>query len=138
MHGNVRYASCVYVARDSGCFSVYLRCSWSSLHYKIYIRKISFLRIQCDTLWISHYDQQKAQQYLVAFVYLADLVLSGFPYGPILSAPVREKTLLDWFTHSMRFTECRNPWTFGNHVFHMILTNNQNYPLCLYFCGFGF
>jgi hypothetical protein len=56
--------------------------------------KFHSLRIRCDTLWISHYDQQKAQQYLVAFVYLADLALSGFPYGPILSAPVREKTLV--------------------------------------------
>jgi hypothetical protein len=96
MRDDVRYTSCVCVARDSGCFSVYLSCSWSGLRYEINIRKISLLRIWCDTLWISHYDQQKAQQHLVTFVYLADLALSGFPFGPILCAHVSLIWCSEW------------------------------------------
>ncbi len=115
MCDNVRYTSCVCVARDLGCFSVYLSCSWSGLRYKIGIRKISLLRIWCDTPSMSHYDHQKAQQHLVAFVYLADLALSGFPFGPILCAPVRKKTLLDWFIHSSRFTTSTS-----NHPFEFL------------------
>ncbi len=88
MRDNVRYTSCVCVARDSGCFSVCFSCSWNGLRDKIGIRKFSLLRIWCDTLWISHYDQQKAQQNLVVAVYLADLALSRFPFGPILYAHV--------------------------------------------------